>query len=77
MAQNYPPLAEVRKTLRPEWYRSPIDRNRLRELSRRSDASAWFQAGGHLALFLTTGALTYYFWLFYHKTAFQAGAQLR
>lgn len=62
MAQNYPPLSEVRKTLQLKWYRCPIDRQRLRELSQRSDASAWFQAGGHFALFLATGALTYYFW---------------
>ena len=63
MGQNYPPLSEVRKTLRPMWYRCPIARNRLRELNQRSDASAWFQAGGHLALYLATGAMTYYFWI--------------
>ena len=63
MSENYPPLAEVRKTLQPNWYRCPIDRDRLRELNQRSDTSAWLQAGGHLALFLATGALAYYFWL--------------
>ena len=59
---SYPPLAEVRKTLRVEWYRSPIPGKRLRELSRRSDLQGWFQAGGHLALFCLTGALVYHFW---------------
>ena len=60
---SYRPLAEVRKDLRVEWYRCPIDGPKLRELSRRSDLQGWYQAGGHLALFLLTGALTYFFWL--------------
>ena len=60
---SYRPLAEVRKDLRVEWYRCPIEGAKLRELSRRSDLQGWYQAGGHLALFLMTGALTYFFWL--------------
>ena len=60
---SYPPLAEVRKDLRVEWYRSPIEGAKLRELSRRSDLQGLYQAGGHLALFLLTGAVTYFFWL--------------
>jgi len=60
---SYRPLADVRKDLRVEWYRCPIEGARLRELSRRSDLQGWYQAGGHLALFLLTGALTYFFWL--------------
>ena len=59
---SYPPLADVRKTLRVEWYRSPISGKRLRELSQRSDRQGWFQAGGHFALFLLTGALVFHFW---------------
>ncbi|MDE2701729.1 MAG: fatty acid desaturase [Chloroflexota bacterium] len=59
---GYKPLADVRKSLRIEWYRSPIDRTVLKELSRRSDLQGWIQAGGHLALFALTGALTYFFW---------------
>ena len=59
---SYPPLADVRKTLRVEWYRSPIPGAKLRELSRRSDLQGWFQAGGHLALFCLTGALVFHFW---------------
>ena len=35
----------------------------MRELSRRSDLKGFAQAGGHLALFLATGALTYVLWL--------------
>ena len=60
---SYRPLADVRKDLRVEWYRCPVEGAKLRELSRRSDLQGWYQAGGHLALFLLTGAVTYFFWL--------------
>jgi fatty acid desaturase len=59
---EHKPLAEVRKTLRVDWYRCPIPGAKLRELSKRSDLQGFFQAGGHLALFIATGSLTYYFW---------------
>ncbi len=59
---EYQPLSEVRKTLKVRWYRTPIDRHKMKILSERSDAQAWFQAGGHLALFLVTGAASVYFW---------------
>ncbi len=59
---TYQPLSEVRKTLRVDWYRCAMKPGRLRELSRRSDAQAWFQAGGHFGLFLLTGAFVVGFW---------------
>jgi fatty acid desaturase len=62
MSAEYAPLHEVRKTLRPRWYRCPIPIERLRELSRPSDLQGWFQAGGHLTLFAGTGALVFLFW---------------
>ena len=76
---SYQELSEVRKTLRVDWYRCPTKPGLLRELSRRSDAQAWFQAGGHLVLFIFTGALVFGFWwtelwlaflvaLFFHGT---------
>ncbi|MBZ0302104.1 MAG: fatty acid desaturase [Anaerolineae bacterium] len=76
---SYQPLAEVRKTLRVDWYRCPIEHAKLRELSKRSDLQGWIQAGGHLALFVVTGSLVYLFWaqqiwlafalaLFFHGT---------
>jgi fatty acid desaturase len=62
MTAPYPPLAEVRKNLRVEWYRCPIKHASLRELSKRSNMQGWFQTGGHLILFAATGSLTYYLW---------------
>ncbi len=59
---SYQPLSEVRKSLRVDWYRCPLDPSKLRELSKRSDAQGWFQAGGHLALFALTGTLVFFFW---------------
>ena len=59
---SYRPLAEVRKDLRVEWYRCPVERSKLRELSKRRDLQGWFQAGGHLLLLVGTGALTFFFW---------------
>lgn len=67
---SYQPLAEVRKTLRVEWYRCPIESAKLRELSKRSDLQGWFQAGGHLALFIVTGSLVYLFWSQQHWLGF-------
>ena len=59
---SYQPLAEVRKTLRVDWYRCQIDGAKLHELSKRSDLQGWFQAGGHLALFAVTSSFVYLFW---------------
>ena len=59
---HYRLLAEVRKDLRVQWYRCPIERSKLRELSKRSDLQGWFQAGGHILLLVGTGALTFLFW---------------
>ena len=60
---GYRPLGEVRKSLRVDWYRCGIESARLRELSRRNDRQGWFQAGGHLVLFVLTGSLVFYCWL--------------
>ena len=57
---NYPPLEDVRKKMRVKWYRCPVSRERLLELSKRSDLQGWFQSLGHIFLFGCTGALTYY-----------------
>lgn len=62
---KYPPLSEVRKTLRVNWYRCPIEPADLRELLKRSDRQGFLQAGGHLAIWLCTGSLVYLAW--YHS----------
>lgn len=62
MATTFPPLADVRRELRVEWYRCPVKRAKLRELSKRSDLQGLFQTVGHLALFTCTGALVYFCW---------------
>jgi len=59
---EYKPLAEVRQNLKVKWYRTKIDRQKMKKLSERSDAQGWFQAGGHVGLFIVTGAITFYFW---------------
>lgn len=69
---TYPPLAEVRKTLRVKWYRSPISHDRLRELSTRSDRQGWIQAGGHVSLFLVLATMTAVFWSWQSWFAFAA-----
>ena len=48
-AGHYPPLDEVRRTMRVRWYRSPIDPRVLRSLMQRSDLKGWFQAVGPFA----------------------------
>ena len=67
------------KKIRVNWYRTPIDREDLGELTLRSNYHGWIQAGGHFAVLLITGLLTYLFWnlevwwaffttLFFHGT---------
>jgi len=59
---NYPPLSDVRKTLRVKWYRSPVDHKRLRALSIRTDKQGWKQAGGHTLLYVGLASLTTVLW---------------
>ncbi len=63
MADIHPPLADVRRTLRVKWYRSPIEPALLRELMRRSNLQGWFQAAGNLLLLGATGTLAYLLFL--------------
>lgn len=61
MSTAYPPLTEVRKKLKIDWYRCPIDRGKLRELTARSDVKGLLQSVGHLALIAATGTLSILF----------------
>jgi fatty acid desaturase len=45
------------------WYRSPIDKERLRELTQRSDLRGLLHAGSFLLIYLTTTAIALYFFL--------------
>ncbi|MBI84605.1 MAG: hypothetical protein CMJ81_15540 [Planctomycetaceae bacterium] len=42
------------------WYRSPLQRETMRELNRRSDWKGLLQVGAHLSLLLLTGSLVWY-----------------
>ena len=64
MKENYEPLSEVKKNLRIKWYRCPIEKEVLRNLTLKKDWQGWIQAGGHFAVFVLTGLLTYFFWSF-------------
>jgi len=57
---RYEPLSQVRKTLKVKWYRSPIEREKLAEVMRRSSLRGAWQTLGHLGLWLATGLLTFY-----------------
>ena len=56
-----PSLAEVRRNKRIRWYRCPVDRETLRKLAEPSDARGLLQAMGHLAVWVATGGLAWYF----------------
>ena len=58
----YRPLSEATGDMKVRWYRTKLPPDRFQELSRRSDAKGWVQAGGHLLLFCLTGSLVYISW---------------
>ena len=58
-APAYPPLDEVRRTLRVRWYRSPIEPAVLRKLMQRSDLKGLAQVFASLGLVAASGVLTY------------------
>ena len=53
------PLSIIRKKLKVNWYRCPVDKKKLKELSTPSDLKGLTYAVGHLGLWLSTGILTY------------------
>ena len=58
------PITDSARELRINWYRCPIDSDRLRALSKRSDARGWRQAGGHALLYLLLAGLSTVLWVF-------------
>lgn len=76
---EYEPLEKVRQEKKVRWLRLRMEREKMRELSKRSDLEGWFQAGGHLGIWMLTGAAVHHFWkrqnwlaflvaLFFHGT---------
>lgn len=59
---DFPPMAEVRKSLKIDWYRCPIDKKVLSQLIQKSDARGLFQSLGHLGLWVITG---FFSWMFF------------
>ena len=60
---NSIPLSVIRKNLKVKWYRCPIDKKILKELSSPSDFKGFIYALGHLGLWFGTGTLTYVFFI--------------
>ena len=56
---EFPPMSEVRKSLKINWYRCPIDRQVLSQLVKKSDMKGLFQSLGHLGLWVLTGSLSW------------------
>ena len=52
---NSMPLSVIRKNLKVKWYRCPIDKRTLKELSSPSDFKGFIYALGHLGLWFGTG----------------------
>ncbi len=63
MSSVYKPMSEVRKNYKVDWYRCPIETDRLKEFTKRSDLKGWLQTLGWIALVAVTGTLTYLFFL--------------
>ncbi len=59
---EYPALSKACDTLNIQWYRSAMEPERFRELSKRNDLRGWIQAGGHFGLFMMTGLFVYLAW---------------
>ena len=60
---NSMPLSVIRKKLKVKWYRCPIDKSTLKELSTPSDFKGFIYALGHLGLWFGTGTLTYVYFI--------------
>ena len=48
--------------MRVKWYRAPIQHDRLKELSLRTDRQGWIQTGGHTGLYLALVGLAIFLW---------------
>ncbi|MCY4618021.1 MAG: fatty acid desaturase [Chloroflexi bacterium] len=55
--RQWPPLIEVRRSMRVKWYRSPIDKPTLWKLMERSNRRGFQQSLGHLGLIVGLAAV--------------------
>lgn len=61
MVTEHEPMQQVREKFRVFWYRCPIERAKLKELTSRNDARGTLQTVGHIILVIISGLATYYF----------------
>ena len=61
MAEAFEPLAQVRKEFKVNWYRSPIENSRLKQLTKRTDIRGFVQTIGYLLLVAATASVAFYF----------------
>ena len=61
--KKFPPMSEIKNHLKINWYRCPIEKKTLKNLSQRDDLQGFFYAIGHLSLWGALGILTFYFYL--------------
>lgn len=61
--KKFPPMSEIKNHLKINWYRCPIDKKTLKNLSQRNDLQGFFYAIGNLSLWGILGILTFYFYL--------------
>lgn len=64
LLRQEPPLSDYTETVRRNvaisWYRTKLPPGALKELHKRSDPKAWFQAGGHLLMLVVLGSFAWY-----------------
>ena len=56
---SFPVITDTQSSHKIAWYRCPIEKDRLRDLTRRSDVLGLFQSLGHLILVGATGTAAY------------------
>ena len=54
----FPPMIEVKRKLKIDWYRCPLKRSSLNRLIRKDEGRAWAHALGHLGLWCATAMVS-------------------
>jgi fatty acid desaturase len=61
MALAHEPLHEIRESFTVDWYRCPIPKETLKNLTQRSNARGFLQTAGYLALLVVAGGAAWVF----------------